>query len=86
MPEIARFLGIVVRMYYCDHEPPHFHVRYNSCRAVFSIADISLISGFLPPKVLSFVLEWAFIHRGELMANWKAMLGGGPLKKIDPLE
>ena len=85
MPVISRFLGIVIMMYYADHNPPHFHVKYNEHRAKFSIDDLRLMEGKLPPKVVSLVLEWAFQHRMELLNNWKLAIARKRLREIDPL-
>jgi hypothetical protein len=52
MPEISRFFGIVVQMYYADHEPPHFHVRYSGEKALFAIETLSLLAGRLSPRAL----------------------------------
>ena len=67
MPEISRFLGIVIAMYYKEHEPPHFHAKYGNQSGVFSIAELKLIEGSLPKRIISLVLEWAFEHRKELI-------------------
>jgi len=85
MPEISRFLGIVIAMYFKEHSPPHFHAKYGGQRAAFSIQDLQLIEGNLPPRVVSIVLEWAFVHREELMENWKRVERREELRKIDPL-
>ena len=85
MPEICRFLGIVIAMYYKEHAPPHFHAKYGSQRAAFSIQDLRLIEGNLPPRVISLVLEWAFQHREELMENWRRVERKEDLRKIEPL-
>ena len=85
MPEISRFLGIIISMYYEDHNPPHFHVRYNDFRAKFSIAELQIIEGNLPKKVISLVIEWAFEHRQELLEDWQLALQKVPLKNITPL-
>jgi hypothetical protein len=85
MPEISRFLGIVVAMYYKEHQPPHFHAKYGNQTGVFSIVDLRLIEGALPNRVISLVLEWAFEHRDELMENWELAAAKKPLRKIDPL-
>lgn len=85
MPEISRFLGIVIAMYHNDHAPPHFHVKYGDYKAMFSINDLKLIEGKLPPRVISLVLEWAFLHREELMQDWDLAMKEKPLKKIKPL-
>ena len=85
MPEISRFLGIVITMFYNDHNPAHFHVRYNEYRAKISIAELQLIEGSLPKKVTALVIEWAFEHRQELLEDWELALNKKPLKDIAPL-
>jgi len=85
MPEISRFLGIVIAMYYREHQPPHFHAKYGDQTGVFSIADLNLIEGILPNRVISLVLEWAFEHRDDLMKNWELAMAKKPLNKITPL-
>lgn len=85
MPEISRFLGIVIAMYYQEHQPPHFHAKYGNQTCVFSIADLKLIEGSLPNRVVSLVLEWAFEHRDELMEDWELAMVKKPLRKIEPL-
>jgi hypothetical protein len=85
MPEICRFLGIIITMYYKEHPPAHFHVKYGEYRAVFSINDLKIIEGNLPKRVISLVLEWAFEHRNELYDDWKLAENKKPLKKIEPL-
>ena len=85
MPEICRFLGIIIAMYYKEHEPPHFHAKYGDHTGVFSIIDLKLVEGFLPKRVISLVLEWAFEHRDELMEDWNLTVAQKPLKKIPPL-
>ena len=66
MPEICRFLGIVVRMQYGDHSPPHFHAVYGSAEAVYRIDDLTALEGRLPPRVHGLVSEWASLHQTEL--------------------
>jgi len=85
MPEISRFLGIVIAMYYKEHGPPHFHAKYGDQTGVFSVTELKLIEGSLPKRVISLVLEWAFEHRGELMEDWKLAMAKKPLRKIPPL-
>lgn len=85
MPEISRFLGIIIMMHYRDHDPPHFHVKYGDYVGVFSIRDLNLIEGSLPKRVVTLVLEWAFEHRDELMNDWDLLMAKEPLKKIAPL-
>ena len=86
MPEISRFFGIVIGIFYNDHAPPHFHVRYNDFRATLSISDLKILEGELPKRALTLVLEWAFEHRGELMDDWELAVEKKPLKPIRPLE
>ncbi len=85
MPEISRFLGIVIAIYWQEHGVPHFHAKYGGQRASFSIEDLRLLEGCLPPRVMALVLEWAFLHRDELMANWHLAMARKPLKTIEPL-
>jgi len=85
MPELSRFLGIAILMYFDDHNPPHFHVRYNDFRALISIKDLLLLEGELPPRVLGLVMEWAGSHKKELMDNWNMMQETGKCFKIEPL-
>ena len=85
MPEISRFLGIVITMYFKDHNPPHFHVQYNEHAAQVLIQSLGMLEGSLPPKVLSLVVEWASLHRQELLENWEGLRTSGEFKKIEPL-
>lgn len=73
-------------MYYNDHDPPHFHVRYGSQRAIIGIDTLAVLQGRLSPKALSLVIEWAALHRQELGENWKLARAQEPLVSIDPLE
>lgn len=72
MPEICRFLGIVISMYFDEHNPPHFHVRYNEYRAVIAIRSFNLLEGQLPARVRGLVEEWAELHQQELLAMWNS--------------
>lgn len=85
MPEISRFLGIVIAMYYQDHSPPHFHAKYGDFRASIAIESLEILEGDLPSRVLSLVVEWAHQHRQELMEDWKRAMEKKPLTKIEPL-
>jgi hypothetical protein len=86
MPEICRFFGIVIAMYYKEHMPPHFHAKYAGNRASFSIQDLKIIEGGLPRRAVSLVLEWAFQRRDDLMANWERAQRTEALAHIEPLE
>ena len=72
MPEICRFLGIVITMYFDEHNPPHFHVRYNEHRASMEIESLNVMAGKLPARVRGLVEEWAELHRGELLEMWES--------------
>ena len=85
MPEISRFLGISIAMYFDDHNPPHFHVKYNEFRAIISINDLKIIDGNLPPRVLGLVMEWAELNKKKLLENWDIAKENGKWFKIDPL-
>jgi hypothetical protein len=85
MPELSRFFGIVIAMYYDDHAPPHFHAIYGSEKAEFRIDPLGLLKGRLPPKALSLVMEWAAIHQAELQEAWERRAVGQPPPRIEPL-
>ncbi len=85
MPEISRFFGVVITMYFNDHNPPHFHARYDDFRAAIAIDTLKVLDGQLPTRVLGLVLEWAEMHRAELMSNWTSLAKSGALNRIDPL-
>ena len=86
MPEICRFYGIVIAIFYGDHNPPHFHARYGSHKAVISMKDFTLLEGYLPPRALSLVMEWAPQRQNELIKDWELAQHNQPLIKIDPLQ
>jgi hypothetical protein len=86
MPEISRFFGIIIAMYYSDHAPPHFHVRYAGQKALVGIETLAVLEGSLSPRVLGLVVEWAALHRQDLLGNWELARRQAPLKGIDPLE
>jgi len=86
MPTICRFYGILVQMYYDDHNPPHFHAIYGDNKAVIAIGDLAILEGDLPPKAVGLVMEWAKAHKGELMKEWELARQSKTLFPIDPLE
>jgi Domain of unknown function (DUF4160) len=86
MPEISRFFGVVITMYYNDHNPPHFHARYGDQKAVIGIEPLRLLEGSLPPRAIGFVMEWAALHRNELLDDWQLARSESPLRRIAPLE
>src|SRR3954465_12817897 len=71
VPTISRFYGIVIRMYFADHAPPHFHAVYGGEEAVIAIATLEVLRGTLPDRALRLVREWASLHRDELATNWE---------------
>ena len=73
-------------MYFNEHNPPHFHARYGDHRAEIAIETLSIIAGRLPPRVLGLVMEWAALHRQELMEDWELARRQVELKRIAPLE
>jgi len=85
LPEISRFYGIIIAMFWDDHNPPHFHARYGKHSAAFEIDPLRILDGQLPPRALGLVVEWASQHRDQLMANWEYARNSRPLVRIDPL-
>ena len=81
MPEICRFLGIIITMYFDEHNPPHFHVRYNDYRASMEIKTLNIMAGMIPAKIRGLVEEWAELHRDELLQMWETK----EFHKIEPL-
>ncbi len=73
-------------MFYKDHAPPHFHVRYGEQRAIVAIDTLGMLHGRLSPRVLGLVTEWAAMHQEELRENWQLAERQAPLKPIAPLE
>jgi hypothetical protein len=84
MPEISRFYGIVVRMFFDDHSPPHFHIEYQNFEAAVNIDD-GIIKGEMPRRALRLVYEWLDLHKDELLENWDSINETGEFKKIEPL-
>jgi DUF1365 family protein len=85
MPEVSRFLGIIIRMYYNEHPPAHFHVQYNEYMAELDIETLEVMQGKLPQRVLALVLEWATLHRHELRENWQRARRREIIISIEPL-
>jgi len=86
LPEICRFLGVVITMNYNDHPPPHFHVRYSGQKALIGIQTMGVLRGRLSPRVLGLVIEWASLHQAELLKNWELARQQAELQRIEPLE
>ena len=86
MPTISTFFGIVIRMYYGDHAPAHFHAFYQGHEALIAIETLELITGELPRRAQELVFDWAELHRQELVGNWQKAQDHLPLDNIEPLE
>jgi hypothetical protein len=86
MPTISAFYGILIRMYFADHAPPHFHALYGSQEALIDIRTLAVIEGGLPRRALALVLEWASLHRDELIEDWNLCTSNAQPNKIPPLQ
>ena len=85
MPRISSFFGIVIYMYFKDHNPPHFYAKYGDYEVMITIKD-GIIDGKFPKRALKLVLEWLENHKNELMDNWSRAQSGEELILIEPLE
>jgi hypothetical protein len=72
-------------MHFREHNPPHFHARYNDFEASIFIDTLGVMQGELPPRVLSLVIEWAMLHQSELRANWDSLRASGEFRRMQPL-
>jgi len=85
MPEISRFLGIVIGMFYTEHGLPHFHAVYGEYEVTVEI-ESGRVTGRFPTRAMRHVLEWADLHKQELLENWGLARARQPLNRIAPLE
>ncbi len=86
MPKISVFFGIIIEMYFEDHNPPHFHARYGDFKAEIMISDLSVKAGYLPSRALGLVVECASQHQIESFETWKLLSEESLFKKIEPLK
>lgn len=86
VPQISRFHGIVVTMYYRDHAPPHFHAVSAEHEAQIVIVSGAVLHGWLPPNALRLVQLWCALHEAELMGNWRRARNRQSLDTIEPLR
>ena len=86
MPRISSFFGMVIWMYWNDHNPPHFHATYGDFEILIRITDLSIYSGSLPSRAFGLLMEWASLHQNELMENWVLLKEEMSVKKIEPLK
>lgn len=86
MPTISIFYGIIIQMFWDDHAPPHFHALYAEHEVLININTLEIIKGSMPRRALALVLEWASLHRAELLEDWNLCDQHQSPKKIPPLE
>ena len=86
MPEISRFYGVIIAMFYSEHNPPHFHARYGGDNVAIDIRTLQVLEGRIPPRALGLVVEWASQHQDELMQDWDLARNEQQPKKIEPLR
>ncbi|MCL5098871.1 MAG: DUF4160 domain-containing protein [Candidatus Omnitrophica bacterium] len=86
MPELSRFYGIVIHMYYGDHPPPHFHAIYAGCRATIDIETLAFIDGHLPARARGLVIEWATLHQDDLREAFRRASALERPENIAPLD
>jgi hypothetical protein len=86
MPEICRFYGIVIKLFYKEHNPPHFHAEYGNDEVLIEIRTLAVFAGKIPPRALGLVMEWASLHQEELLELWNDAREMRVLHKIEPLQ
>ena len=86
MPEISRFFGISIRMYFDDHNPPHFHAIYAGAEVEIGVDPLTVLRGRFARRALGMVLEWAALHQRELLTNWDLLHKDQSPHRIDPLN
>lgn len=86
MPRVSVFYGIAITMHWVEHGPPHFHARYGGAEATIDIREGAVFEGTLPPRVLRMTLEWATLHKDELLDNWELCASHRKPKPIPPLD
>jgi len=86
MPQVSRFYAIIILIFFDDHAPPHFLVKYSEFSCKVSIVDLSIIAGYIPQRAYALVLEWASLHRTDLLNNWELAQQHQELIPIEPLK
>lgn len=86
MPEISRFYGIIIYIFYREHQPPHFHAVYGDEEALIAIDTLAVLAGHLSPRTMGLVIEWATMHQEELRKVWQQAMNHQKLDKIKPLK
>ena len=82
MPEISRFYGIIIKLFFADHQPPHFHVVYGEFNGIFNIDTLNMIEGDLPSRAKKMVVEWATVYQKDLIDIWESQ----KFRKLPPLK
>jgi hypothetical protein len=85
MPTISTFYGILIRMFFNDHAPPHFHARYAEFKATIDLGTLEVMQGQLPSRALNLIQERAMIHKEELLEDWRLCCENALPAKIEPL-
>ena len=85
MPEISKFFGIIISLYWRDHNPPHIHFTYGEYECTISVLD-RVVSGKAPSKVIAKVNEWMDLHEAEILTLWEKAQKGEKLGRIEPLK
>ncbi|MCC7530991.1 MAG: DUF4160 domain-containing protein [Candidatus Melainabacteria bacterium] len=86
MPTISKFYGILIKMFFADHAPPHFHAEYGEFKAVVNIQELIITEGKLPRRAQQLVLDWAELHQQELLEDWQLCLEREQPRQIAPLQ
>jgi len=86
MPEISRFLGIIIRMYYDEHNPPHLHAEYGGLKVLLDFRGNILRGGLNSRAALRLIREWIDLHVSELEEDWELARAGKDIKRIAPLD
>lgn len=86
MPEISRFFGIIIYIYFREHNPPHFHAVYGEEEVLIELQNLKILKGYLSPRALGLVMEWAAMHQNELLHVWEQALNHQIPDKIEPLK
>ncbi len=85
MPTISAFFGIIIRMFYREHEPAHFHAEYQAQAGKFNLDGEMRVGNIRSRTARRLIRQWAHLHRRELETNWENMRAGRPLERIEPL-
>jgi hypothetical protein len=86
MPYVSMFFGIIIRMFYCEHNPPHFHAEYQGSEGIFNFEGDMIQGNIKSNTALKLIKEWAVLRRVELEENWKNIADKTAINKIEPLH